>query len=234
MPFLTGAKVTLTNKSGKKLSHLFYDINFTQKPMEKENMLYFHAAFNRENTTALCKDYSVLSKTEGTGTFIGVCFGVRVNPVYKNTWFGEGEVKIYIDGDTDHPTLCGTGTEDYIGTGWGQGEYAQMSQGSLLSDEEGGRYVFYRLHANDPIYFHENIKVCIQNIGGASKENLLAAKSAGAACKIVSHDSPQGGFTQLFDSDFVLSDESQEGWYNFYRQDDFSSVAYFYLDRASM
>ena len=65
--------------------------------------------------------FQILPGVEGTGRYLGTNVGAIGNKGYLGSWFGEGEVKVYLDGDTDHPTLQGTGTEDYIGSGWGQG-----------------------------------------------------------------------------------------------------------------
>lgn len=229
MPFVTGARIVLVNDSDMRLQHLFYDINYTMEPVDAGRALYFHAHWNRESPTSLCRDYTVLN-VAGEGRFLGVSFGVIASPAYGKSWFGEGEMKMYLDGDAAYPTLCGTGTEDYIGTAWGQGKYAGMTQGSLYG--EAGRYAFYRLHTVDPVYFYERIRVTMQDIGGCSRDQLLEIANAGARYKVVSRDS-DAGFAQLYEQDFALTGESPEGWYNFYREDDYSSVAYFYLDRPA-
>ncbi len=81
-------------------------------------------------------------------------------------------MKVYIDGDTTHATLCGTGTEDYIGIGWSQGQYAQSYQGYHFADPDKMQYGFYRLHIPDPIYFSKDIMVTMQQIGTANLEDL--------------------------------------------------------------
>ena len=231
MPFLTGAKITLTNESDVKLIHLFYDVDYTLKPMDAGRMLYFHSHWNRENPTALCRDYEILPRLDGEGRFLGVNMGVNANKIYGGSWFGEGEFKVWLDGDGECPTLCGTGTEDFIGTAWGQGVYSHMTQGCLVSDAENQAYVFYRFHIHDPIYFHESIRVAMQDIGGANKDHLLGVIGQGAPCKIVSRDGGDAGFEGLYEKAFAFTSDSPDGWYNYYRQDDFSSTAYFYYDR---
>ena len=230
MPFRAGAKVTITNESRIDLSHLFYDIDVTLGDKHGGDVLYFHAHWRRERWTTLCEDFEILPEVEGDGRFIGCNIGVVVKPGLKG-WWGEGEVKIYLDGDTDLATLVGTGTEDYIGTAWGQGVYAHRFQGCLLCDGDKGEYSFYRYHVPDPVYFHENCRVTIQQIGGSNKKEVLEMLEDGVAIKPISinHD----GFTRLLDMSPVpeLDDASlPDGWVNFYRQDDLSAVAYFYLD----
>ena len=157
------------------------------------------------------------------------------NPAYEKSWWGEGEVKIYVDGDRDTPTLVGTGTEDYIGTAWGQGAYVNHYQGApIASWDAGGRCTFYRFHVPDPIWFHDDIKVTIQQIGGAPKADVLRFKTAGAPLIPVSVDvgNRDGGFASLLSNRTPLENTKLDGWTNFYRSDDVAAVAYFYLDRA--
>lgn len=229
MPFLTYAKVIVRNTTSHAINHLFYEINATLMPVSKD-ILYFHSFWNRENPVPLAQDYTILPKLAGEGKFIGVNLGVRVHPGYENSWFGEGEVKIYLDGDRDFPTLCGTGTEDYIGTAWGQGEYAHMTQGCLVADKEKGIYTFYRFHESDPVYFYQDLTVRIQNLGGHDAAGLLKILESDRPAEIVSSENAPD-FNSLYKTGFQLTADSQPGWYNFYRSDDFSSTAYFYLDK---
>jgi hypothetical protein len=230
MPFAKGAKIVLTNESSRRVTRLFDYICYALCPLP-EPALYFHAWWNRENPNKLEHDYTILSKLEGEGKFIGVNMGVRANAGYEDSWFGEGEVKIYLDGDENHPTLCGTGTEDYIGTAWGQGKFINSTQGCLISDTRRGLFSFYRFHVSDPIYFYSGIKVQIQAMGGAEKYKLLKIIDKGLPVKIVSSDS--GELKHLYGKDFVLDRSSSADWCNYYREDDFSSTAYFYYDKPS-
>ncbi|HEX6385818.1 MAG TPA: DUF2961 domain-containing protein, partial [Anaerolineae bacterium] len=172
-------------------------------------------------------------RVTGSGRFLGAFFSVITNPLYGNTWWGEGEVKIYLDGDDTYPTLVGTGTEDYIGSAWGQGAFKQRYQGSLVADEHQGWYAFYRLHIPDPIFFSDNCRVTIQQIGGAAKTRVMQLLNKGVPLQVVSAD---GGsrqqFIRLLDEGLELADPALAGsdWCNFYRQDDWAAVAYFYFD----
>lgn len=236
MPFKKGARITVTNESDKDLRSLFYDVNLIQPSQSNDDILYFHAYWNRQLKTVLTKDYEIVPRIEGMGRFLGVNMGVQTNPIYEDTWWGEGEVKIYLDGDTDYPTLIGTGTEDYIGTGWGQGTYAHRFQGSLIADSKKGSFAFYRYHIPDPVYFYQDIKVTIQQIGGCPKEKVMELIANGAPLIPISIDSGKHGLLKLLDqSDSPnLNDPNLlDGWTNFFRQDDVSSVAYFYLDKPS-
>lgn len=223
MPFRTGMKITVSNETDRHQRAVFYDINYTLGDKLPDRTLYFHSHFRRENPTQLQKDYEILPGIEGRGRFLGANIGVIANDeTYFKTWWGEGEVKMYIDGDTGFPTLCGTGTEDYIGTGWGQGQYAHLYQGCHIADHEKFEYCFYRLHVPDPVYFRKDIRVAIQQIGcwDPNSKKLLEAsdRPVYAAGK---------GLVEL-----DLSEDGSSGAYGlFERQDDWSSCAYFYLDR---
>lgn len=231
MPFCSEARITLQNESPDETIKLFYDIDCTLEPISPENSLYFHAHWNRQPATALGQDYILLPTVEGQGRFLGACVGVQTPSHYQKTWFGEGEVKAYVDEDTIWPTLVGTGVEDYIGTAWGQGVFAHRTQGCLEACE--GRFSFYRWHTSDPVRFQSRFRATLQTIGGAPCEMALALTRAGVPMQIVSADSDSKGFIRLYEQDgFVLSEENAiaDAWYNFYRSDDYTSVAYFYLD----
>lgn len=166
MPFKTGMKIVMTNESDTDVGEVFYDVDYTIGDRHPANMLYFHAHYRRENPTRLQQDYEILPRVAGKGRYLGTNIGVIVNgQEYFNTWWGEGEIKIYLDGDRDFPTLAGTGTEDYIGTAWGQGQYAHLYQGSPVADERNMRWCFYRYHIPDPVYFRRDIRVTMQQIG---------------------------------------------------------------------
>jgi hypothetical protein len=137
MPFKKSMKIIVRNDTQKDVAMFFYDIDYTLGDRVDENTLYFHAFFNHQKSTVLRNDYQILPKVFGTGRYIGANLSVVVNDKkYSRSWWGEGEVKIYTDGDSDYPTLCGTGTEDYIGTGWGQGVFINQYQGCTIANEK--------------------------------------------------------------------------------------------------
>jgi hypothetical protein len=217
MPFRTGMRIVLTNESGRDLPELFYDVDYTLGDRLPPNTLYFHAHWRRENPTTIKRDYEILPKVSGRGRYLGTNVGVIVNQAeYFNTWWGEGEVKIYLDGDAELPTLAGTGTEDYIGTAWGQGRYANLYQGSPVADEGRMRWCFYRYHVIDPVYFRRDVRVTMQQIG------YLADHSRGGFIRTGKRLTRAGaGAAEM--------DLTKDG--KFERADDWSSCAYFYLDR---
>jgi hypothetical protein len=234
MPFRKSAKVVITNESDKPLGNLFFDINFQLINNWNPDNLYFHAYFNRDTATTLAEDFILLPTISGTGRFLGTNIGVTTNPLYKNTWWGEGEVKMFLDGDNRFPTLVGTGTEDYIGTGWGQGQFVNAYSGSTIADEKGGLWAFYRYHVPDPVYFKQQCKVTLQMIGGQSKTIVAGLQKAGVPLIPVTIDA--GKFHHYYQKDSILSLDKEglpDGWVNFYRSDDVSAVAYFYLDKPA-
>ena len=233
MPFRKAARLLLVNEGQKKVN-LFYDVDFRSQPAQPADALYFHAWWSRERATTPGRDFRILPRITGHGRFLGASVTVLTNPAYEKSWWGEGEVKVRLDGDRANPTLVGTGTEDYIGTAWGQGAYVNRFQGSpIASWDAGGRWSFYRFHIPDPIWFHEAIEVSIQVLGGAPKADVLRFLKAGAPLIPVSVDigNRRGGFESLLASGKPLGKADLDGWTNFYRSDDVAAVAYFYLDR---
>ncbi len=244
MPFRTGARVQLVNESQAHLL-VWYDINYTEVTQHAGDVLYFHASWRRERRTALGRDFEILPRVTGRGRYLGANIGVIGGPDYRGTWFGEGEVKVYLDGDTTHPTLVGTGTEDYIGSGWGQGRYQGRLYGSLVSDDRRDLYAFYRFHLDDPVYFHQDCRVTLQQMGNTSTERVREMLAQGVELQPVWVLDVHGGdvlnLTGRAPAVHLLLDRSDlppfsdpqhpAGGCNFYRRDDVSATAYFYLDR---
>lgn len=227
MPFRKEFRITATNETSKDMNMFFYEVDFTVGDELPADMGYFHAYYNRNRKTAVRNDFVILPRIEGKGRFLGCCLGVIANTaVNAKTWWGEGEVKMYIDGDTDYPTLCGTGTEDYISTAWGQGHYAHLWHGCSIADGENYRYGFYRLHGPDPVWFHKDIRVTIQQIGwsglGQMFEHLKTSGitemlSTGDGTRKLTIDGLVKGNMSLFER----------------HDDDWCATAYFYLDSPS-
>jgi len=236
MPYKESALITITNESASEV-WFWYDINYLEVDDLPENTLYFHTYWNRDLKTKLGEDYQILPKVNGSGRYIGSNIGLIGGEHYQDSWFGEGEVKVYLDGDKEFPTLVGTGTEDYIGTGWGQGTFSNQYVGALISNREHAIYAFYRYHLEDLVYFNENCKVTIQQMGSSNKTDLLKMVENGAEIKPVwfldqrQEKTEQGwlleeGNEELFDSeDFPVTST------NYYRRDDVCATAYFYLDK---
>ena len=220
MPFRTGMRIVLTNDTDARQPQVYYDIDYTLGDTLPADATYFHAYFRRENPTTLQRDYEILPRIAGRGRYLGANLGVIVDGRrYGATWWGEGEVKIYLDGDRERPTLNGTGTEDYIGTGYGQGAYSHRFQGAPIADHDKQRYAFYRYHVNDPVYFRADIRVTIQQIGflwsnDGTPEKPVAPPVYAAGPGRRELDLKKLPQVNLFE-----------------RADDWSSCVYFYLDR---
>ncbi|PWU01044.1 MAG: DUF2961 domain-containing protein [Bacteroidetes bacterium] len=235
MPFRKSAKIVFINE-GKAAELLFYDIDLLKVDQQPQDMLYFHSYWSREIRGSLKKDFEILPKISGKGRFLGTNIGVIADSAYGDTWWGEGEVKMYIDGDSKFPTINGTGTEDYIGTGWGMGVFNHMNQGCLVADEQKKYYAFYRYHIPDAIYFHSGIRVDIQQIGGGMRDQVRTLLSKGVELEPVTVSGENHLFWKLYEMNPVpkVTDENfPNGWVNFYRLDDYSATAYFYLDKPS-
>jgi hypothetical protein len=229
MPFRKGARVLLINES-KSSIHLFYDIDFLQMKEQSAGALYFHSYWSRKPVSKLGEDYDILPLVKGKGRYLGMNMGVITDPIYQKSWWGEGEVKIYLDGDRDLPTLNGTGTEDYIGTGWGQGKFAHDYQGCLVADTLTREWSFYRYHIPDPVYFKSECRVSIQLMGGDMLAKVREYKANGAKLIPVTVGI-ENYLVKLLDKPIALEDKTfPNGWVNFYRSDDVSATAYFYLD----
>jgi hypothetical protein len=166
MPFATGARVTIQNDlpGNKPMQMVFFQIDYELHDGLPASVGRFHAQFRRQNPTVLTQDYVLLDRVQGPGFFAGCVVGIR--PLGPD-WWGEGEMKFYMDGDTQYPTICGTGTEDYFCAAWGMGLYQTPYHGCtlLLNAKEGGLASMYRFHAKDPVYFRKTLKVSIQQIG---------------------------------------------------------------------
>jgi hypothetical protein len=235
MPFRKGARIQVTNESGKELSHIFFDVDYEVTGKWSNKNLYLHAYWSRDPATRLGRDFELLPRVSGRGRFLGVNVGVNANPIYTDTWWGEGEVKIFLDGDREHPTFAGTGSEDYMGTGWGEDEFFNDFSGCLVADKKGLQWAFYRFQIPDPVFFGSSCRVTLQQIGGGPKSTLVALQSANVPLIPVSVDD-DGKFVPLYHEGAVArADDPKlpDGWMNFYRSDDVSATAYFYLDTPS-
>jgi len=173
MPFRRHARITIENQYGEAIPGFFYQITYalTETPPEAG---YFHAQWRRSMTTRECPEHTILDAIEGQGHYIGVYLAWTQ---LSNGWWGEGEIKFYIDGDEEYPTICGTGTEDYFGGAWCFGGGKDISQTATYSAPflgyplyrnvagEVPRHGLYRWHILDPIRFRHDLRVTIQALG---------------------------------------------------------------------
>lgn len=199
MPFRQHVKVTVENRHIENVSGFFYAITFAQTKVP-DDAAYFHAQFRRTNPLKYGDDYTILSGVSGHGHYVGIYMAWQQN---NAGWWGEGEVKFFVDGDGEFPTLCGTGTEDYFGGGWGFGEnYTAPFLGYPLGDTSnkvGGRHGLYRFHIMDPIRFEQDLRVTMQAIGWRSEGRFLPLQDDIASVAYWYQAEPHGQFPPLGD-----------------------------------
>lgn len=186
MPFEKSAVITIENQHKAPIPAFFYQIDYTIGDSIDESMLRFHASWRRERLTEKGKDYTVVDNIKGDGAYLGTFICLSTLERY---WWGEGEFKFYIDGDKDFPTICGTGMEDYFGGSWsfaGTDEKGRTYERTYCTPYLGypfysshdttlyNKYhnddcppmrAFYRWHFEDPIYFHSDLRLTVQQIG---------------------------------------------------------------------
>jgi hypothetical protein len=168
MPFNGRIRIEYENASDE-IALLYYQADVLLGP-HPDDAGVLHAMFTRANPSSLADDLVILDGLRGPGRYLGMTGGVRP---FDAHWWGEGELKVYFDGE-DQPTICGTGTEDYLGSAWGLGEFASPESGAPLvtgptAGMAGGWSLvsYYRWHLSDPVVFRESIKVTLQQIGSA-------------------------------------------------------------------
>jgi len=171
MPFKKHARLTVTNDYHEDVGGFFYQIDYALTEVPKEAG-YFHAQFRRSLTTREYPEHVILDGVKGKGHYVGTYLAWTQ---LSGGWWGEGEVKFYIDGDKKFPTYCGTGTEDYFGGAWGfygpnnaEQTFTTPFLGLPLSLQQPGqvpRHGLYRWHIVDPIHFAKDLKVTIQALG---------------------------------------------------------------------
>ena len=171
LPFHSRIRMTFVNGSDRPVV-LYYQVDVTLSSVAPDLGL-LHVSFRRENPTTMRRDFVITDGFTGPGRFLGCVVSVR--PIDDGRWYGEGEVKVYLDGDDEFPTIVGTGLEDYVGSAWGLGSHHALFAGAPLDvrppTESSGMvsmpaYVsFFRWHVPDPIIFREHLRVTLQQIG---------------------------------------------------------------------
>ncbi|MCH1641029.1 DUF2961 domain-containing protein [Paenibacillus timonensis] len=209
MPFRQKAKITVENRMGSPVV-LYYQIDYTLTEVP-DDAAYFHAQWRRSNPVRYKDVHVLLDGVRGKGHYVGTYLAWQVN---NNGWWGEGEIKFYMDGDQDYPTICGTGTEDYFGGAWNfeqpKGEYASFSTAYLglhqIIKPDGlyrsqQRFGMYRWHVMDPIRFESDLRVTIQALGWRSGGRYLPLQDDIASVSYWYQSEPHAAYPQLPDND---------------------------------
>ena len=210
MPFRKGCRMTLTNISDKEM-RLYYQVNYVLTDVP-DDIAYFHAQFRRTNPLPYKEVYTILDGVKGWGHYVGTYMAWGVN---NSGWWGEGEIKFYIDGDGEFPTICGTGTEDYFCGSYNfenqktkqyqefTTPYAGMPQ-VLRPDgvyRSQTRFGLYRWHLPDPIRFEEDLRVTIQALSWRSGGRYLPLQDDLASVAFWYQTLPTVPFPTLPDKD---------------------------------
>ena len=184
MPFRKKCKITMENINEKDPMTLYYQIDYTLTDVPAD-AAYFHAQFRRQNPDQTSV-YTIADNIKGKGQFVGVYLAWGVN---NNGWWGEGEIKFYMDGDGKFPTICGTGTEDYFCGSYNfdrNGQYKEFCtpysglhqvirpDGTYKSQQ---RFGLYRWHILDPVRFDKDLKITIQDLGWRQGGRYLPQQS---------------------------------------------------------
>jgi hypothetical protein len=172
MPFRRNCRITVENLIPEEVG-MFYQIDYALTEIPDDHA-YFHAQWRRNNPLPYKSVHTILDNVRGQGQFVGTYMAWGA----KNCgWWGEGEIKFYLDGDTDFPTICGTGTEDHFGGAWGfespdrAGEYGRYSTPYLgmpqVIEPKGHgnnqqRFGMYRWHVQDPVRFTKDLRITMQ------------------------------------------------------------------------
>jgi hypothetical protein len=210
MPFRKRCRMTFTNINTESMV-LFYQINYTLTDVP-DDAAYFHAQFRRANPLAYKEVYTILDGVQGQGHYVGTYMAWGVN---NRGWWGEGEIKFYLDGDGEWPTICGTGTEDYFCGSYDfenkvtheyeefTTPYAGLSQvirpDTLYKSQM--RFGMYRWHIADPIRFQQDLRVTIQALGWRSGRRYLPLQDDIASVAFWYQTLPTAPFPALPDKD---------------------------------
>ncbi len=212
MPFRERARLTIENIDTDTLT-VYYQIDYTLTEVP-ETAAYFHAQFRRTNPLPYKEVYTIVDGIKGWGHYVGTYMAWQVN---NNGWWGEGEIKFYMDGDRDFPTISGTGTEDYFLGSYGFHKpgtreylaftnlYAGMPQVIKPTDADNAnqRFGLYRWHVMDPVRFEKDLKVTMQAIGWRSGGRYLPLQDDISSVAYWYQKEPHARFPKLPDKDYL-------------------------------
>ena len=178
MPFYKAAKITVTNDGKKAARSFYYQFDYTEYKKLPKNTAYFCAQYRQEFPEQMGHDY-LIADIQGKGHYVGTVMSVRSRSPY---WFGEGDAKYYVDGETE-PSTWGTGTEDYFLSAWGFTEnlnlYSGCSYMSKGEEDLGAKYTLYRWHVQDPLRFSRSFRFEIEHTGWISPDETETGKVDG-------------------------------------------------------
>lgn len=216
MPFRKSARITLENINPDACRGFYYQITYALTDVP-EDSAYLHAQWRRSNPLPYQEVHTLLDNVSGQGHYVGTYLAWGVN---NRGWWGEGEIKFYMDGDTDWPTIAGTGTEDYFGGAWNfehpRGQYGIFSTpflglpqvitpDGLYNSQQ--RFGMYRWHVQDPIRFRTDLRVTIQALGWRSfleeKRRYLPLQDDIASTSFWYQAEPHAPFPELGDANFL-------------------------------
>ncbi|MGI6671459.1 MAG: glycoside hydrolase family 172 protein [Christensenellales bacterium] len=213
MPFRKHAKITLTNRSADRMV-IYYQIDYCLCEVA-EDEAYFHAQFRRTNPLPYKQDYTIVDGIRGRGKYVGTYMAWGVN---NSGWWGEGEIKFYMDGDREFPTICGTGTEDYFCGSYNFEDPKTHANYATFSTPYSGlhqvitpdtlyksqfRFGLYRWHITDPIYFEKDLRVTIQALGWREGGRYLPLQDDLASVAFWYQVLPHAPFPALPDKDYL-------------------------------
>jgi len=212
MPFRKSCKITMENLGEEQMT-LFYQIDYTLTEVPSD-AAYFHAQFRRVNPLPYKQDYAILDNVKGWGQYVGTYMAWGVN---NSGWWGEGEIKFYMDGDGEFPTICGTGTEDYFCGSYNfenkttkqyqefTTPYAGLVQvirpDGLYNSQQ--RFGLYRWHIMDPVRFEKDLRVTMQALGWRSGGRYLPLQDDIASVAFWYQTEPHAPFPQLPGKDYL-------------------------------
>lgn len=212
MPFHRKCRITMTNTADTEMT-LYYQINYTLTDVPAD-AAYFHAQFRRINPLPYKDVYTILDGVQGRGHYVGTYMAWGVN---NKGWWGEGEIKFFMDGDGEFPTICGTGTEDYFCGSYNfenqtthqyqefTTPYAGLAQVLRPNGvyESQTRFGLYRWHIMDPVRFEQNLRVTIQALGWRSGGRYLPLQDDIASVAYWYQTLPTAPFPALPDRDVL-------------------------------
>lgn len=210
MPFLKHCRITLENLADDPVV-MYYQIDYQLKELPEE-IAYFHAQFRRTNPLPYKEVYTILDGVQGKGQYVGTYMAWGTN---NNGWWGEGEIKFYMDGDKDWPTICGTGTEDYFYGSYDFEDPVTHDRYVPFSTPYTGlqvitpnqlygsqmRFGMYRWHITDPIHFSSNLRITIQALGWLEGGRYLPLQEDLASVAFWYQTLPTAPFPPLPDKD---------------------------------